>query len=158
MTPEPDPVFDRQLTTLQLSEVRRLERMHQSDWLPHGARLARSGVGMEAGGDLSGWIAYGNSETDLQLPSWPEWTVPVRLDDVLPATVEVVGLYHGGEWRRAVGAVNARLAEQSRNRGAIPADQVERAWLTLRQRHHAEQFRQAQWEYRNGRAAEGRVR
>ena len=68
MTPEPDPGFDLQLTTLQLSEVRRLE-----------------------------------------------WTVPSRLDDVLPATVAVVGVYHGGEWRRAVGAVSARLADESRN-------------------------------------------
>jgi len=153
MTPEPDPVFDLQLTTLQLSDVRRLERMHQSEWLPHGARLVRGGVGMELNGDLSGWLAYANTEGDLQLPSWPEWTVPVRLDDVLPATVEVVGLYHGGEWRRAVGAVNARLNEEARSRAGIAADLVERAWLTLRQRDHAEQFRQAQWEYRHGRAA-----
>jgi len=153
MTPEPDPVFDLQLTTLQLSEVRRLERTYQSEWLPHGARLVRGGVGMEPTGDLSGWVAYANSESDLQLPSWPEWTVPARLDDVLPASVEVVGVYHGGEWRRAVGAVNARLADESRNRGGIAADLVERAWLTLRQRDHAEQFRQAQWEFKHGRTA-----
>jgi hypothetical protein len=97
----PDPVFDLQLTTLQLSEVRRLERTYQSELLPRGAKLVRGGVGMEPGGDLSGWVAYANSESDLQLPSWPEWTVPARLDDVLPASVEVVGVYHGGEWRRA---------------------------------------------------------
>jgi len=74
VTPEPDPVFDLQLTTLQLSEVRRLERTYQSEWLPHGAKLVRGGVGMEPSGDLSGWVAYANSESDLQLPSWPECT------------------------------------------------------------------------------------
>ena len=120
MTPEPDPVFDLQLTTLQLSEVRRLERTYQSEWLPHGAKLVRGGVGMEPSGDLSGWVAYANSESDLQLPSWPEWTVPARLDDVLPASVEVVGVYRGGEWRRAVGAVNARLADESRTAAGSP--------------------------------------
>ena len=72
----------------------------------------------------------------------------------LRCVVEAVVVYHGGEWRRAVGSVNARLNDQCRTRGAgVAGDLVERAWLTLSQRRQADAFRQAQWRRRHQAAA-----
>ena len=153
MTPQPDPVLD--LGPDHPAPVRHpAARTAAAERMASQRRRPRAGaVAEEPNGDLCSWVAYANDEADLELPAWPEWTSPIRLDDRLPASAEAVTLYRGGEWRRAVGSVNARLAEEARTRSAIEPDLVERAWLTLSQRDRAEQFRRAQWEYRHGYAA-----
>ena len=141
----PDLRFDGALLTLRLSQVRRLERLRTSEWLPSPARLVLGGVGMDAAGDLCGWLAYGRDERELDARSWPENVTRRPLEDNFPATVEIVVVYHGGEWRRAVGAVNARLIEQCAARGGgVAADLVERAWLVINQQQRADAFREAQ--------------
>ena len=150
----PDLRFDGALITLRLSDVRRLDRERSSEWLLSPARLVLGGVGMDANGDLCGWLAYGRDAHDLATGCWPEQIAYRTFDDLFPAGVEAVVVYHGGDWRRAAGSVNSRLNDHCRTRaGGVAGDLVERAWLTLSQRHQADAFRQAQWRRRHQAAA-----
>ncbi|MGZ4482467.1 MAG: hypothetical protein ACXVY5_09690 [Gaiellales bacterium] len=61
--------------------------------------------------------------------------------------MELVIVYHGGDWRRAAGAVNSHLNEQcAAHAGGIAPDLVEHAWLTLAQAE-AVRYREAQREF-----------
>jgi hypothetical protein len=146
MTPE-DP-FDMAVLNLRLSHVRRLDAVRRSPNLPYGARLVRGGVAIDAERDVCGWLAYADREDDLQPPCWPEQIFPLRFDDVLGAAVELVIVYRGGDWRRAVGAVNTRLNEQCTTRaGGVEADLVEHAWMMLAQQAEAARYREARREF-----------
>ena len=150
----PDLRSSGALITLRTSDVRRLDRLRTSEWLPSPARLVLGAVGMDAAGDLCGWLAYGRDECELEVACWPEHIGRRTFDDMFPAGVETAVAYHGGEWRRAVGSVNARLNDECRTRGSgVAADLVERAWLTMNQRIQAESYRHAQWQRRNQAAA-----
>jgi hypothetical protein len=150
----PAPSTDLAVLTLQRADVRRLERPRHSDFYPGGARLTVGGVGMDVDGDLCGWVAYGDLEGDLETPTWPQDIVFRRLEDCYPWSVDVAIVYHGGNWRRSVGAVNARLSQESRQHARpVDADLTERAWLTMSQRLEADSYRRRQRDYLRGNQA-----
>ncbi len=109
---------------------------------------------MDVDGDLCGWVAYGDLEGDLETPTWPQDIVFRRLEDCYPWSVDVAIVYHGGNWRRSVGAVNARLSQESRQHARpVDADLTERAWLTMSQRLEADSYRRRQRDYLRGNQA-----
>jgi hypothetical protein len=150
-----DDTLDIPVDVLCCSPAGRLLKVRRSEWLPHGGRVARGGVGMDADGEVLGWVAYADRADELACPSWPEQALRLTLDQIFPASAEIDLCYRGGDWRRAAGTVNARLA---RDCGVGPTrldgERAERAWRTVSARMAGEAHRQAKRAFRD-RAAGG---
>jgi hypothetical protein len=146
MTDNESPL-DIPVEILGCSPAGKLLKERRNEWLPHGARTALGGVAMTLDGDIMGWVAYGNVPADLTCPSWPNQALPLTLDQIFPASVEIDLAYSGQDWRRAAGAVNARLEGECREvLTRVSLQQVEQAERTVIARHAGEAFRQAQLE------------
>jgi hypothetical protein len=150
-----DSLLDTAIDVLSCSLAGQLFKLRRNEWLPHGARWARGGVAMAADGTFLGWMAYGNDEHELSCPSWPAQALPLTLDQIFPASVEIAVAYSGGDWRRAAGAVNVLLERECRaSCGRISMDLTERAERTVTARLAGEAYRRAQWELRLRRSAD----
>jgi hypothetical protein len=148
--PDDETLFDLPLEVLACSAPARLLKLRSSEWLPRGGRVVRGGVGMAPDRSVLGWLAYANTADDLSCPSWPAQALALSLDQIFPASVEISIAYHGPEWRRAVGTVNARLERESQDvRTRVPVDQTEQADRTVAARMAGQAHRQAQRELQN---------
>ena len=84
------------------------------------------------------------------LPSSPAQALPLTLDQIFPASVEISIVYRGPESRRAVGTVNARLERECQDvRARVPVDQTEQADCTVSARMAGAAHRQAKREFQN---------
>jgi hypothetical protein len=139
-----DDTLELPIDVLCCSPVGRLRQVRRNEWLPHGARVARGGIGMDGKGELLGWVAYAAQPDALACPSWPEQALQLTLDQIFPASVDIELAYRGGDWRRAAGTVNAKLGREC---GVGPTrldlDRAERAWRTVAARAAGEAHRVA---------------
>jgi hypothetical protein len=145
-----DDTLDLPVDVLACSPVGRLLAVRQTEWLPHGARVARGGVAMAADGEILGWVAYADRADALACPSWPQQALALTLDQIFPTSVDLELAYRGGDCRRAVGSVNARLG---RDCGVGPVrvdlERAERAWRTVAARLAGEAHRHAKRAFRD---------
>lgn len=148
--PDDQALLDVPLEILACSAPSRLLKLRSNEWLPHGGRAVRGGVGMTPDRLMIGWLAYSYTADDLACPSWPAQALPLTLDQIFPASVEISIAYRGPESRRAVGTVNARLERECQDvRARVPVDQTEQADRTVSARMAGAAHRQAKREFQN---------
>jgi hypothetical protein len=148
--PGDEALLDLPLEVLACSAPARLLKLRSNEWLPHGGRAVRGGVGVAPDRRMIGWLVYSYAADDLACPSWPAQALPLSLDQIFPASVEIDIAYDGPDWRRAVGTVNARLERECQDvRTRVPIDQTEQADRTVAARMAGQAHRQAQRAFQN---------
>lgn len=149
-TPADEDLLEVPLEILACSAPARLLKLRSNEWLPHGGRAVRGGVGMTPDRHMIGWLVYSYAADDLACPSWPAQALPLSLDQIFPASVEISIAYQGPDWRRAAGTVNARLERECQDvRSRVSIAQTEQADRTISARMAGAAHRQAQREFQN---------